>query len=205
MPRAASPQIAVVGGGPFGVVDHPEIEFAVAIVIEPAGGDGPLAAGDAGFGGDVLEVAVSEVAIEGVAIDAGDEEVGVTVVIVVADGGAHGVAGAGDARLFGDVGELPIAFVAIEAVPIFGGGLLKGRDVGAVGEVDVGAAVAIVIEDGDAAGHGLDHVLVVGGMVLEHEGESGRGGDFAKADGGHGRGGGRGENARARQRGGDRK
>ena len=183
-------------------MDHPEIEFAVAIVIEPAGGDGPLAAGDAGFGGDVFEAAVSEVVIEDVAIDAGDEEVGVAVVIVIADGGAHGVAGAGDAGLFGDVGEFPVAFVVIEAVPIFGRGLLKGRDVGAVGEVDVGAAVAIVIEDGDAAGHGFDHVLVVGGMVFEHEGESGGGGDFAESDGGHGRGGGRGENARACKRGG---
>ena len=80
-------------------MDHPEVELAVAIVIEPAGGHGPLAARDAGLGGDVLEAAVAEIVVEDVAVDAGDEEVGVAVVVVVGRRGAHGIACARDARL----------------------------------------------------------------------------------------------------------
>src|SRR5262249_25290225 len=95
--------VAVVGGGPLGVVDDPEIEEAVAVVVEPARGDGPEAAFDAGLFGDVFEAAIAEISVERVAVDAGDEEVGATVVVVVGGRDAHGVAGSGHAGGLGDV------------------------------------------------------------------------------------------------------
>ena len=102
-------------------MDHPEVELAIAIVIEPTGSHGPLAARDSGLGGDVFKRAVTAIAVEQVAVDAGDEEVGVSVVVKIADGSAHGISRSGHAGLLGDIAELPIALVAIQAIPILGG------------------------------------------------------------------------------------
>ena len=66
-------------------------------------------------------VPLPQVAIEHVAVDAGDEEVGVAVVVEVADGGAHGIACSRHSGLLGDIAELPVAFVAIQAIPVLGG------------------------------------------------------------------------------------
>src|ERR1035437_9392641 len=52
-------------------------------------------------GGDVGEAAVAEVAVEDVALDAGDEDIGVAIVIEIADGDRRRVALPGDAG-FGD-------------------------------------------------------------------------------------------------------
>jgi len=61
-------------------VHHPKIELAVEVVIEPSGGDGPLAVLDTGFRSHVLEVAAANVPIETVAVHACDKQVRKTVV-----------------------------------------------------------------------------------------------------------------------------
>lgn len=88
---------AIVGELPFRVVDDPEIELAVAVKIEPAGGDGPTFVLDAGFDSDVFEAAVAEIVIQRAAADAGDEDVGFAVIIEIGDGDAHVVTFAGEA------------------------------------------------------------------------------------------------------------
>src|SRR6202044_1413658 len=55
-------------------------------------------------------------------------------------------------------GEYSVGVVAEEAVAVLGRIFLECGDAGAVGEENVRAAVAVVIEDGHAAGHGLGSV-----------------------------------------------
>ena len=93
------------------------------------------------------------------------------VVVVVAHGNADIEAGACEAGLFGDIGEDAIAVVAKKTVGVFGGRLLQGRDVGAVGKEDVGAAIAVIVENGNSAGHGFRCVPGRGLAAIEMKGE----------------------------------
>src|SRR5207244_11462774 len=63
----------------------------------------------------------------------------------------------GDAGGDGDVGERPVAVVAVERAPrsLAGGEAGQGRS---VGEEQVGPAVAVVIEKGDARARGFGAV-----------------------------------------------
>ncbi len=70
-----------------------------------------------------------------------------------------------------------------EAVGVGGVGLLEGGDGGAVGEEDVEEAVVVVVEDGDAAGHGLDGVTARADAVLQLEVDAGGGEDVLEGDG----------------------
>jgi hypothetical protein len=116
---------------------------------------------------------MSAVAVQGVAVDAGDVEVGPTVVVEVARRDPHRVPLAVEARLFGDVAEGVVALVAVEPVPKAGIVLLKPGDPGAVGEEDVEQAVIVEIEHRDAAEHRVDDRLVGCGAVFEDEPDSG--------------------------------
>jgi hypothetical protein len=133
----------------------------------------------------IFEAAVAEIMIEDVTVDSGDEEIGAPVVIVVGGSGPHRVSRAGD---FGHIAEAQIAFVVEEAVPIARAGLFEGWHLRAIREIDVWAAVAIVIEDGDSARHGFDQVLLIRGAVIESKGEAGLCGDFLERDRGSGAG-----------------
>ena len=171
---------AALGGGfevVVEVVDDQEVEQAIVVVIEPAGGDAPGFAdggdvpGDMGLDGDVGEGAVAIVVEELVVIDAGDVEVDESVVVVVSGGDAHGVAEAGEAGLRGDVGEGSVAVVVEEAVVEGGIGFVERWDLGAVGEEEVEQTVVVVVEGGDSAGHGFDGVAVRAGAAVEGEGD----------------------------------
>src|SRR5207249_2426269 len=83
--------VAVLGGRPFGVMHHPKIQLAIAVVIEPAGRHRPLTARDAGLRGDVFEPAVSRIAIEYVSVYPGHEKIGMPVIVEVPHGRPHGV------------------------------------------------------------------------------------------------------------------
>ncbi len=71
---------------------------------------------------------------------------------------------------------------------LVGGGLAGlglGVQLGAVDEEDVGPAVAVVVEDGDAGAGGLDDVaLVVLAAVDVADGDAGLGGDVDEPGGG---------------------
>ena len=62
------------------------------------------------------------------------------------------------ACFFGDVGECAVAVVVKEAIPVLGRILFEGVDIRAVGEEDVGFAIAVVVEDSHASGHRLRSV-----------------------------------------------
>ncbi len=127
--------------------------------------------------------------IQNVAIDAGDEEVGLAVVIVVGGGGAHGIAGTGQTCFFGHVAKLHVTFVVIEAVPVLRAGFGERGKIGAVREEDIGTAVAIIVEDSETASHGFDHVLLRRGAIVQDERDVALRGDVLEADGSerHGR------------------
>src|SRR5579884_3802655 len=174
--------VTVVIRGPFGVMHDPEVQFAVAIEIEPARRYGPFSAFDARLLRGVFETAVAEIVIEDVAVHTCDEEIGVAVVIVIAYRGAHGIAFADDSGFGGYIAEFQIAFVVIEAVPILRSGLGEGRKLGAIGEEDIRTAVAIVIENYQPARHGFDHVLLRSRAVMQDEIDAALRGDVLEAN-----------------------
>ena len=108
------------------------------------------------------------VAVEGIGAVVGDEEVGVAVGIVVRGCNAKAVAGVGAAAVGGDVGKGARARVAVEPVDwrlVWG---MAGQ-VGAVGEVEVEAAVAVVVEEGGSGTEGFDVVVGAGKAVVVDE------------------------------------
>ena len=117
--------------------------------------------------GHVGERAVAAVAIQPIAVDAGDEEIDVAVVIVVGGRRAGRVAFACDTGALGDVDEGHAAAIAEQPVPLVRPALGKRWQLCAVGEKDVGKTVTVVIEDGEPAGHRLDHVLVGRRVLIE--------------------------------------
>jgi len=164
------------GGVPLDIVDDKEVEMAVAIVVEPSGADGPAAVVvKPGLRGDVFEAALAEVAIEGDAAEAGDEQIGEAVVVVVAGGGGDIVAGAGEAGGGGTVGKQEVTVVVEEAVGVSGGGLQAGGKGRAVGKEEVEEPVVIGVKDGDAAGHGGGQGVSGSFAREEGEGKVGRG------------------------------
>src|SRR5205814_7108452 len=99
-------------GVPSYVVNHEEIEPAVVVVIEPAGGHGPgSAALEPSLFGNILERAVAAVAIEDVPAHTGDKKIRMAVAIEVARRDAHGVASAGHAGGRRHIGKRAIVTV----------------------------------------------------------------------------------------------
>jgi hypothetical protein len=148
-------------GRPLAVVHDEEIETAIVIVIEPAGRDGPrlTLAGcrvAARARSDIFEGSVAAIAIENVAIDAGDEEIFPSIVVVVRDSNAGGETRAAYAGGQRDVGEGGVAIIPVEAVEPRGVGLIERRLTRAVHEIEIGVAVVVVIEDGHTGHHGFD-------------------------------------------------
>ena len=92
-------------------------------------------------------------------MQAGHEDIRIAVVVVVGDGHAHVVAGAGHAGGVGDVGEHAMAIIAEEAVAVFRIVLLERGYVCAVGEKDVGTAVAVIVKDRHPPRHGFGRIL----------------------------------------------
>src|SRR6266700_48573 len=99
------------------------------------------------------------------------------VVVVIAHARAHAEALAADTGPGGDVFEGTVAAIAVEAIPpawIDFGERGLGRS---VGEEDVEESVAIVVQEGDSAGHRFDLVLLGSGSVAEDEVDAGALGD----------------------------
>ena len=156
------------------VRDH-EIDKSISIVVAECCTGRPSAVGDASFCGHVGKGAVSVVAIENVAAQAGDVEIGPAVVVVVSYGSAHGKAARGETRFCRHVGERTVVIVMVEnaeALCAFDCHL----DRRSIGEIDVGPAIPIVVQQDYSAAHGFHDVFLrgVGGVF---EGDAGRGSD----------------------------
>ena len=121
--------------------------------------------------------------VERVAAVAGYVDIFEAVVVVVADCHAHAVVvlwHSGEAGLFRHIGKRAIGVLMIEPVPELAVGLVgqfavrhRIVDLSAVGEEDVQPSVVVVIEQRDAAAHGLHQVLIRGGGVFVLEVDSG--------------------------------
>src|SRR5204862_5810011 len=85
---------AIVIRRPLGVVHHDEVKPAVVVIVEPAGGHGPLVALDAGLLGRVFEATVPKVVVQDVPVNAGHKQISVAVIVIVGGGAAHRVTGA---------------------------------------------------------------------------------------------------------------
>ncbi len=118
---------------------------------------------DARLVGDVFKFTVAQIAIEGVAAEAGDEEIKLAVIIVIGDGYAHAPTAAGEARFLGDVLESAVRPLVIEGDEWVAAGA-ETLDGGAVDEDDVEAAVVIAIEeaDADATAGGVNDIVGFG-------------------------------------------
>src|SRR5262245_11553687 len=113
-----------------------QIEEAIVVIVEENGGLGMADAVQSGFLGDILKLAVAQIAKEHVTTArAGDEQIWMAVVIIVSPGGGHADAVAqGDTSVFRHVYEGAVPFVEVEGV------LAELVD-----EIDVVETIAVVI------------------------------------------------------------
>src|SRR5262249_27086005 len=141
------------------VICNHEVYKSVAVVIAEGGSSGPTAVGYSGLLRYVGERSIADVLVKHIPAQAGDIHFGPAIVVVVADGSAHGEAGGGYPGLVCYVSESAVMVVVEESASGFFA--FEGHvDSGRVGEIDVGPAVAVVIDDDDAAAHGFDDVLL---------------------------------------------
>src|SRR5271157_1369209 len=101
--------------GPLHIVGDDEIEFAVAIVIDPGGAGGELVRAPESRGlGHIGESAVAVVVEEMALADGGNENVVEAVVVVIADRDTHPKKRNAEARLARYVGEGAVMVVVVE-------------------------------------------------------------------------------------------
>src|SRR5271170_3239693 len=100
---------------------------------------------------------------------ASNKDVGMPVVIIVGNRDAHVEAGSGQPGFLSNIREDTVAVVPEETVRILWIVFLQCGDVRAVGEEDVRPAVAVVVEDRDAARHGSRRMPRRSLAVLEDE------------------------------------
>src|ERR1035438_3836206 len=174
-------------GRPERVVGDDEVQQAVVIVIEPGRRDAEGVRrfdADAGLFRDVRKRPVAIVVIKRVSARAADEKVLVAVVVIVSDGHPEVVVEVGTKEpgfpcyIF----ESSVAFVAEQAVIVRGIHLLQLWQFGTVGEEDIHFAVLIVVEDRDAAAHGLNEILPASEVVVGNVGKPGARSDVGKVN-----------------------
>src|SRR5260370_10402080 len=106
----------------------------------------------------VGERAVSIVVVENVFAVIGNVKIFEAIVVVIADAHALSPAGVSQAGFFGDIGERAVMVVAVEVVRRCTD-LRQGFQRGAVYEENVGPAIIVVIENGDAGSRRFDDVF----------------------------------------------
>ena len=151
--RMRQVEVHIVGDG--------DVELAVAVVVHKGAAGAPLlaAARRAGLLGHFLEGSVAFVMVQAIFAVGGDVDVVVAVVVIIADAGSLPPTGGDEAGLGGDVGEGAVVVVVEEMAG--GGGTLAGSGKrGSVDEEDVRPAIAVIVDDGDAAAGGFDDVAL---------------------------------------------
>src|SRR5229473_1171248 len=148
------------------VAGDEEVHVAVAVVISPRRSGHEAAAADTGFFRDVLESAIAKVPIEGAAAVAADKQIELAIVIEVRDGDSHAPAKTRKTRFFSDVFEGAVRFLVVKRDHGIAAGAVT-VDRRSIDDNNVLAAVAIAIEQANAAAHGFeDETLFAGGDVL---------------------------------------
>ena len=120
--------------------------------------------------------------VKDVASGVADEQILEAVVIIVAGGNSEA-----ESEVFaeqpgarGDILEGAVAAVAQQAVVESGIGLLHFRQLGAVGEEKIHAAVVVEVEGGHSAAHGLREILPAGEVIVRPISEVGFGSDIGE-------------------------
>jgi hypothetical protein len=90
---------------------------------------------------------------EVVAMDAGNEDIGMTVVVIISNRDTDVETAATQAGLLGHICEYTIAIIAEKPVTELAIILFQRGDIRAVGEENVRPTIAVVIKDGYAARH----------------------------------------------------
>ena len=170
--------LGMFGIGPLQIVHDEQIEQAVVVHVDPDGGNRPQRAilrivplVEASFLRHIGEGAVAIVVIERVAVNAGDKDIRMSIVVVIPDGDANIESCSLQPGLLCYVREHAVAVVAEEAVGVLRRGFLERCDIGAVGEEDIGTAIAVVVEDRDAASHGFRDVFGGALTAVEAKGQ----------------------------------
>src|SRR5205085_1305013 len=134
---------------PLHVIAHHEVEFSVAVVIDPSSAGGELVRSPESRGlCDIGKSAVAVVVKEMVLTDGGDEEVVEAVVIVVPHRDTETEYRDSKAGFASDIGERAIAVVVIELES--GQGFLMAWKIPAVDQQDVGRAIIVIVDEGAA-------------------------------------------------------
>src|SRR5258708_634631 len=110
------PAKAIKVGCPVGVIYYEQIQPSIVVIVEPTGRNRPLVALDASLFGYVLKLAVAQVAIKNVPVDAGDKQIRVAIVVVICRRDAHRIARARHSGLQRYVGELHPAVIPVKPV-----------------------------------------------------------------------------------------
>ena len=161
---------------PLHVTKNHEIEQAIVIEVHPSRAGGPAAAAHARFFRDIGKRSVAVVVVQPVAAVFGDKQVFETVVVVIAYRHAVSIAHPLHPRSLGHVFERAVGFLVVQAMPVLGVGLARDRaqrsgiaDGRAIHQENVQPAVIVVVEQGDAGAHDLQHVFLGGlrGVMME--------------------------------------
>ena len=108
--------VAVKIGSPVSVIDHEQVQPAVVIVVEPAGGNRPLVTLDSRFLRHILELSIAQVAIKNVPVDACNKQILIAIIVVVRRRSAHRITDASDPGFLRDIGESHTTIVPVEPV-----------------------------------------------------------------------------------------
>ena len=149
------------------VMRNEKIQPAIAIVIDP-GAARAIARSRMDQSGLFRHVRKSTVAViveQKVLTPAGDEDVVEAVVIVVAHGNAGSPHATPQPGFRGDIGKRAVAVILIQSDDCLVGRRLQAA---AGQDHDVLPAIVVVIEEGHAASHGLDDVVVVVHGAVNH-------------------------------------
>src|SRR5262249_49195596 len=142
------------------VVRYHQIKPPVAVIVHEGTSGAPVfsRARDAGFFSNFREGAMI-VVVEAILPIVGDVQVFPTIVVVVADADALSPARGIQTGSFSHVCEGSVVVVVIQAT---GRPFSRGKSIefGAIYQKDVGPAIVVVVENGDAVSRGLDDVFL---------------------------------------------
>src|SRR6185369_9098612 len=167
------------GERPVEIICDKQIEFPVAIIVEPGSGNSPefLPGGESpahpSSFGYIAERAVSVVVIEKIAVEAGDVKIRMAVVVVIRSRRTHTVALSTHPRAIRHVHECSIVIIAIEPIGKLALVLHQVRKMSAVGEENVEVSVTIIVQQRHTARDPVNHRLVGKSAIVENEIDSG--------------------------------
>jgi hypothetical protein len=118
--------------------------------------------------------------VESVLPGIAEKEIFVSIIIIIARRYAKAISqvGAGQPCFGRDIFEATVTTIVQKAAVIAGPCFLHFRQLGAVGEEDIHFAIVVVIQNSNAAAHGLRKIFAALKVIVGSVGEVGAGGDI---------------------------